>query len=335
MHGSTTILGFGAVGRATTQALLRRGDAVCVAQRSRPADLPAGAAFRSCDVLDARAVRQAIDGADQVVLAVGLPYDARVWRTAWPRVITNVVEACAATGARVVFVDGLYMLGPQREPLREDMALTASGAKPAIRSEVTRIWMAAAAAGRVRFAALRAPDFYGPHVPVSHLGATALGALARGRPALLVVPPDMPHDFAYVPDIARAVVTLLDAPDDAYGQAWNMPCAPTRSPREILRLGAEALDIRLRIRAIPFRLLPLLGLVAPFMREVADVGFTWDRPYRVDASKFTRRFWADVTPIEVGAPAAARSYASAGSASLAEARGSAAGFSPTSAGPAC
>ena len=306
MSGSTVVLGFGAVGRATTEALLARGEAVCVAQRSRPAGLPAQAGYRSCDVLDADAVRQAIDGADRVVLAIGFPYSGRVWRAAWPKAMTNVVEACAAVGARMVFVDDLYMMGPQHEPLREDMPLTAYGAKPAIRSDVTRIWMAAAA--RVRIAALRCPDFYGPHVPVSHLGSSAFGPLARGRPAVLVASPDTPHDFAYVPDIARAVVTLLDAPDDAYGQVWNMPCAPTRTPRSILRLGAEALGVRLRIRAVPLKLLPLLGLVMPFLREVADVGFTWDRPYEVDATKFKRRFWSDVTPMQVGAPATARSF---------------------------
>ncbi len=88
-----------------------------------------------------------------------------------------------------------------------------------------------AATGRVRVAALRSTDFYGPGVATSHLGTTGFGALARGKSALLVTPPDTPHDFAYVPDVAPAIVTLLDAPDDAYGQAWNMPCAPTLTPR--------------------------------------------------------------------------------------------------------
>jgi hypothetical protein len=41
---------------------------------------------------------------------------------------------------------------------------------------------------------------------------------------------------------------------------------------------------------------------------VVDVGFTWDRPYVVDSGKFQRRFWSDVTPFEVGAPATARSF---------------------------
>ena len=63
------------------------------------------------------------------------------------------------------------------------------------------------------------------------------------------------------------------------------------------------------MRAIPLRALPLLGLVAPFMREIADVAFTWDRPYRVDANRFAVRFWSDATPFENGAAESAHSFA--------------------------
>ena len=261
--GSTLVLGFGAVGRATTATLLARGESVCVGQRHRPADLPDGARFKTCDVLDAASVRQAVEGAAQVVLAVGFKYDAAVWRAVWPRTMTNVIDACAVTGARLIFVDNLYLLGPQRAPLREDMALTTLGAKPPVLAEVTRIWQAARQ--RVRVAALRATDFYGPGVTVSHLGSSAFGALAQQKAAMLLAPPDTLHDFAYVPDIARAVVALLGAPDDAYGRVWNMSCAPTCTPREILQLGADALHIPLKLMAIPLRLIPALGLLVPFL----------------------------------------------------------------------
>ena len=311
MSSSTLVIGYGAVGRATTAALLARGDAVTVAQRSRPADLAAGAGYRPCDMLDLTSVRQAVAGMAQVVMAVGFPYDSKVWRRVWPTTMANLLEACAETGARIVFVDNLYMLGPQRMPRTEDMPLSKRGRKPAILTKVTRQWMAAAAAGRVRIAALRCTDFYGPDVPVSHLGSTGFGAIAQGKAAMLLAPPDIPHDFAYVPDIARAVLTLLDAPDDAYGQVWNMPCAPTLTPRQILRLGADALGVKLRITAIPLWTLPLVGLFSTFMREVADVGFTWDRPYVVDGSKFTKRFGFETTPYAAGAPATARAFAKA------------------------
>ena len=302
----TIIFGYGAIGRAVTKLLLKQGNAVCIAQRRRPADLPSGVAYTACDILERDAVRRAVEGAGQVVLAVGFPYDARVWRTAWPKAMTNIVEACAAAGARLVFLDNLYQLGPQTEPRDENMPLSSASEKGAVLTKVTRIWMAARS--RVRVAALRCPDFYGPGVAASHIGSTGFGRVANGKPALLLAPPDTPHDFAYVPDIARAVVTLLGAPDDAFGQIWNMPCAPTRTPREILQLGADAIGIPLRLLAIPLWLLPLLGLFSRMVKEVADVGFTWDRPYQVDAGKFTRRFWSDVTPFETGVPATARSF---------------------------
>ena len=74
-------------------------------------------------------------------------------------------------------------------------------------------------------------------------------------------------------------------------------------------MGAEAIHVKPKIMSVPLWTLPAIGLAMPFMREVADVSFTFDRPYYVDATKFTRRFWSDVTPFEVGAPATARSFA--------------------------
>jgi nucleoside-diphosphate-sugar epimerase len=305
---TTVIFGYGPVGRLISQGLLARGESVRIAQRSRPADLPSNAQFASCDILDRDAVRHAVQGVTQVVLSVGFPYDSRTWRTAWPTTMNNIVEVCADAGVRLVFIDNLYQIGPQDEPKREDMPLSNRGNKPAIRAEVTRIWQAAS--DRVRVAALRSPDFYGPGVGVSQLGSHAFGQLAKGNAATLIAPPDTPHDFAYVPDVARAAITLLDAPDDAYGQVWNMPCAPTRTPREILLLGADAIGVPLKVRAMPLWLLPVLAPFSRIMKEVMDVGFTFDRPYVVDATKFKRRFWADVTPFEVGAPLTAQSFAS-------------------------
>jgi nucleoside-diphosphate-sugar epimerase len=135
--------------------------------------------------------------------------------------------------------------------------------------------------------------------------------LAKGKAALFIGSPDMPHDYAYVPDIARAVTTLLAAPDAAFGQAWHMPCAPTRTTREILVMAADALGVRPRIRILPASLLGPMALLSPFLRELREMRFQWDRPYRVDATKFVSVFWSDVTPLEAGVSATALSFRAA------------------------
>ena len=307
MTQQITVFGYGAVGQPIVDTLVARGDRVRVATRRRPANLPADVEHIACDVLKAGDVSRALDGAKQAVLAVGFAYDWRLWRTVWPLTMTNMIDGCAEAAARLVFIDNLYQLGPQTMPRTEEMPLAATGHKAVILAEVARIWQGAR--DRVRVATLRCSDFYGPGVAVSHLGASAFGELAKGRPAQLLVPADTPHDFAYVPDIARAAVLLLDAPDEDFGQAWNMPCAPTRSPRELLAMGATTLGHRLRVWAVPLALLRPIGLVYRFAKEVADVGFTWDRPYIVDGGRLTRRFGFAPTPFETGVPATVRAFA--------------------------
>ncbi len=308
MGENVTVIGYGPVGKATTQWLCARGFAVRVAQRKAPPSLPAGASFHPCDALDAASVRTAVAGASQVVLAIGFPYFGAVWKDVWPRAISHAIEACAAAGARLVFFDNLYMYGPRDAPLTETTPLADYGVKPAARAAATRIWMAASEAGRLKVAALRAPDFYGPGVGLSWFGDLGFGALAKGGAATIIGSPDTPHDVAYVPDCARAVAALLEAPDDAFGQAWHAPCAPTRTPRQIFELGAAALGVAPRIRAIPLWALGALGLFVPELREAREMRFQWDRPYRVDSSRFATRFGLPATPFEIGAPATALSF---------------------------
>ncbi len=306
MTQQITVFGFGAVGRPIVEILAARGESVRVATRNLPANLPDGVQHMVCDVLNLEDVQCAVAGSAQAVLAVGFAYDSRLWKTVWPQTMTNLVEGCAGAGARLVLIDNLYQLGAKTGPRTEDMALTPTGAKSAILADISRIWQGSNS--RVRVAALRCTDFYGPGVELSHLGLSAFGEQAKGKPAQLLVPADTPHDFAYVPDIARATVILLDADDLDFGQVWNMPCAPTRTPRELLALSAATLGTRLTVWAVPLALLRPLGLFYRFAKEVADVGFTWDRPYIVDGGKFSRRFGFTPTPFEIGVPKAARTF---------------------------
>ncbi|MEY4248859.1 MAG: hypothetical protein RJA87_492 [Pseudomonadota bacterium] len=300
MSETIVIFGLGPVGRSIMEQLTAAGRAVTVAQRSRPADLPPLANFVACDATNAEAVKRATASASAVICAIGLPYVSAGWVRDWPKIMTNLLAGCEASGARFVMVDNLYMYGPQTRPLTEDMPLTDHGHKPKVRADITRLWQEAHHQGRVRCVAVRASDFYGPGVGQSILGDTGLGALAKGKPAMLLGSADLPHDMAYVPDVARATITLLYAPEDAYGQAWHVPCAPTLTFRQILQIGADGLGVPLKLSVMPPILFGLLSLFVPFLREFKEMRFQTDRPYHVDSSRFAKRFWSDATPFETG-----------------------------------
>jgi nucleoside-diphosphate-sugar epimerase len=306
--GIVAVVGFGALGREIVSQLLAAGRNVRVIQRSKPVDLPSGAGFVAADIMDPAAISAAAVDAEAIVCALGLPYVADLWETGWPRAMNSLLAACEAHGARLVFADNLYLYGPQNRPLTEDLPAANYGRKPKARAEVTRLWQAAHAAGRVQVAAVRSPDFYGPGVTRSVLGVASLQALAEGKTARLLGNADLPHDVAHVSDFARAIITLLDAPEDAYGQAWHVPSAPTLTLRQHLQIAADALGVPLKLTVLPGWLARPLGFFIPFVREGVEMRFLFDRPYIVDASKFKNRFWSDVTPFETGLAAAAHSF---------------------------
>jgi len=302
------VFGYGPVGREVTKLMAARGDDVVVAQRVAPASLPAGSSFRTCDIMQPESVSAACAGRETAICAVGFRYDWRVWERSWPAAMQSLLSACSSVNAKFVLADNLYMLGPQTEALTEEMPLTKYGNKPSIRSHITRLWQQAHAAGRVKAVAVRASDFYGPDVPNSVLSEYGVARLIGGRAALIPYSPDFPHDFTYVPDFARALVNLADAPDDAYGQAWNAPNAATRSLRELLSLAAKIAGVPMRIQTIPPWLQSLVGIFQPDIRELVEMRFQTDRPYRVDATKYTRRFGADCTSFEEGLAATVAYY---------------------------
>ncbi len=304
------VAGYGAVGRALVERLSARGDDVRIVQREAeaPTGLPRDVTCVCANLEDAGAAQSALENVDIVVCAVGVPYRSDVYVRVWPVVMRNLLDACASSGARFVFADSLYMYGPQTRPLTEEMQLTDDGQKPRVREEITRLWQKAHEDGQVRAMAVRASDFYGPKATTSVLSTLGVARLMIGKPTLSPYPPDQPHDFTYVPDFARALETLIDADDDAYGQAWHVPNAPTRSLRELLTLAARLICVRPRITVLTPMLAALVGIVRSDVRELKEMRFQWDGPYLVDTTKFSRRFWSDPTPFEDGLRATIASY---------------------------
>lgn len=301
----SVVLGAGPVGRAVTERLVGDGRAVRVVTRSGRANVAKGVEVVAGDVADPGSAERACAGAAVVYGCVGLDYVG--WPEKWPPMMAGMLAGAESAGARFVFMDNCYMYGPVDVPMTEDLPLTDYGKKPATRSRLTRMWREAHEAGRVRVASVRASDFYGPGVSASVLGDTSIGRMAKGKSAQVFGDPDMPHSFTYVPDIARALISVADT-DDAFGQAWNVPNAPDRTLRDILMLAGEALGREPKIQVMPKWMLSAVGVFNTNVRELKEMLYQWERPFHVDSSKFADRFWSDATPFEDGLAATVPTY---------------------------
>ncbi len=300
----------GSIAAVLAPILVARGHRVRLVSRGGHA--LSGAESISADLLDARAVANAIGDDSAVFLLAGLRYQAAVWEEQWPRIMRHVIDGCAARGARLVFFDNVYMYGPVDGPMTEAAPTRPASRKGRVRARIADDLLTAAAAGRLKACIARAADFYGPHGANSVPHALVFTPLSRGQRAKWLVNAGVPHSFTFVPDCGPALAALAGA-DDAWGQVWHLPtAAPALTGREFVALAARAFEVAPRLMVLPRLMLRLAGLFDTTVRESVEMLYQSDRPYVFDSTKFEQRFGIRPTPYEAGIAETARTYRTGG-----------------------
>lgn len=287
-----TVLGAtGGIGRALTSELVNRGHAVRAVSRRGTAEV-AGARAHAADISDAVAVKEACAGADVVVMAAQPPYAQ--WVDHFPALMDNVIEAAASSRARLVFTDNLYMYAPAGGPLTESSPQHATDAKGRLRRELGEQLLDAHRRGAVRVAIGRFSDYYGPAGTNSQLHVLGIAPALAGRRPRGMVDLDQPHTLHYLPDAARGFATLVED-DRADGQVWLLPAAPAITQRTFFDLVVRSAGHAKRPGVVTPWMLRVAGIALPVVRESRSVVPQFDRPWVVDASRFTATFGAQAT----------------------------------------
>ena len=290
------IFGVGPLGMAVMDELAAQGQTVVLVNRNGKVKepLPTGVTTAAADLNDPAQVRQVCADAQVVYLCAMPPYTD--WPRLFPPMIKGLLGGLTGSDARLVYGDNLYMYGPTNgKPLREDLPYAATGHKGRLRAELAQQLLAAHGAGQVKVTIGRAADFYGQRAFNAHLGDRFFKAAFAGIPVDVIGIPDQPHTYTFIRDYARGLVTL-GAHEEALGQAWHVPSAETITPRQLIGLVSTELGQPIKIRAAGRFLVSLLGLFDPLMHELKETLYQWEKPYRVDHSKFAAAFGANPTP---------------------------------------
>ena len=293
-----TILGAGgAIGTELAKELPRYTQKIRLVSRNPVAVNPSDEIF-AADITDPAAVRRAVEGSEVVYLAAGFPYSAKVWRETWPRVMRNTLDACADTGARLVFFDNVYSYDiASIGDMTEDSPINPPSRKGQVRAHLLQMISDEAEAGRVQALVARAADFYGPSIrQTSMLTETVFKNLAAGKKAFWMGDPKCRHAYTYTPDAGKATALLGNTPD-AFNQSWHLPTvAESMSGEEWVEAIAAELGAKPAYQAVPKWLVRVMGLFTPIMSEMVEMYYQFDRDYVFRSDKFEARFGIKPTP---------------------------------------
>jgi nucleoside-diphosphate-sugar epimerase len=295
------VFGSGPVGQAVVATLLGQGKHVRVISRSGARrSLPESVEVARGDATRPDDTRQVCLGATHVYHCANAP-DYNRWPQQFPPLQRGILAGAAATGAKLIVMENLYMYGPHGGvPMTETMPRRGHGSRSTTRRLLTEELFAAHRTGQVRATSVRASDLLGPHVTESLVGERFFGPFLAGKKVQLFANPDVPHSLSFVGDVGRAMV-MVGARDEALGRAWHVPNAPAVTLRTFARMVGEETGIAPRMSYVPRRvtraLLPVLGLAIPPMRGLVENLYVFYEPYVVDHSAFSAEFCNDATPL--------------------------------------
>ena len=291
------VTGAGPVGSTVAQQLADAGEQVRLLTRSGSGPVHPLIDRRRVDVSRPDALAEALQGAVAVHHCIhGSAYDARVWRAELPQAERAVLDAAGRVGAVVVFPESLYSYGPVDGTITESTPRTATTGKLGVRTEL----LAQRDASATPTVSVAASDFYGPLVRNAHAGERMVPTVLAGRTMRVVGSPDQPHSFTYVPDLAAAMIGAAARPD-----LWNSFLhAPTAAPvtqRRLVELVAEAGGVHApKVSSIPVPVLGAVGLVSRQMKEMAETGYMFAKPFVMDSSASEERLGFGPTPLADG-----------------------------------
>lgn len=223
------------------------------------------------DLLDAVETSRAVEGSDIVYLTAGLPMDTKLWVEQWPVIMRNVIDACAAHGAKLVFFDNTYMYPQTAEPQTESMRFEPNGEKGRVRAAIATDLLTAMNAGRVSAMICRAPEFYGPGKTQSITNSAILEPLRDGKRGRVFLRDDTLRSLIFTPDASRAMALLGNTPD-AFGQTWHLPCDDDRlTYRDFISLAAKTFGTQPDYSVLKRWQLKLAGLFSPTVRDAAEL----------------------------------------------------------------
>ncbi len=286
---SPTALVLGANGRfgqAAVAAFAQAGWRVLAQVRRTPPPLPAGASALVAPLSDIDALVVQAAGARVVVHAVNPPYTR--WHLEVLPAARLGLDLAQRLGACFMLPGNIYHFGePMPALLRPDTPPSPSTEKGRIRGELEAAMRARAASGP-RSVVIRAGDFFGSGRG-SWLDLVIAKSLAQGK-LVYPGPLDVPHAWAYLPDLARAFVAVagheeLPAFADLHFPGYTLT---GRQLLAALQHAAASLGVvpaqGWRQGSMPWGLIRAGGVFVPTWRAIAEMSYLWRVPHALDGT---------------------------------------------------
>ena len=203
------------------------------------------------------------------------------WQAQVPGQTARVIAAARESGARVILPGNVYVYGPDMPSrLAADTPHRAQNPLGRVRREMEAAWRASG----VPTILLRAGDFIDIQASGNWFDRVLTARLSRGT-FTYMGSWDVPHAWAFLPDLARAAVDLTER-RDRLARFEEVPFPGyTLTGTELAGALEQATGRSLRRKSFNWTMFRALAPVWPLMRHVVEMRYLWDGPHALDGER--------------------------------------------------
>jgi len=233
-------------------------------------------------VRDRDDLHSAAAGADVIVNGWNPPYPD--WAAHLPGLTGEVIAAARASGATILQAANMYVYGAAAPPrITADTPNAAENPLGRLRIEAE---IALKNSG-VQVFFLRAGDFLDTRPSGNWFDRIMIAKTHKGR---FVYPgaPDIPHAWAYLPDLAEAAVALAER-REGLGRCTDILFpGNTLTGRDLAETTARALGRPLSLRIMSWLPISLARPVWPMAKHLIEMRYLWNMPHEITDTRLAR-----------------------------------------------
>ncbi|AGO60454.1 NmrA family NAD(P)-binding protein [Ferroplasma acidarmanus] len=235
----------GAYGYAVTKILLKNKINVRAIVRNEEKALklfPKDVDIVKSDIFNMDKIIKDLKGASVIYIANNFPY--KNWQNYYIST-ENILKGAETSNSTVVFPGNVYGYGKfDYLPVNEEHPLNANGKKGILRNNIEKLLFEYYKKDKIGLVIPRFADFYGPNVTNDLYGGMFIKAM-KNKKAIWPVNPDIPHNFTYIDDAAKATLLLLRN-INSYGKVYHVS-GDIITAREFINKIYNRLNLKTRV----------------------------------------------------------------------------------------
>lgn len=225
---------------------------------------------------DARGVEVVVNGWN--------PPGYRNWDRLVPKITARAIQAARVSGATLIVPGNVYVYGEGApELLTKDTPHRATNPMGRVRIESERTYRRSG----VQTIVVRAGDFITPE-PGGAWFDTVIAARARKGRVTWPGPVDVPHAFAWVPDMAR-VAQMLAEQRQTLGPFTEVGLPGfTLTGQQMAGAIGRVMGRKMRLARFPWALMRPLKPFVSLLPGLFEMRYLWSMPHRIDGNRLAR-----------------------------------------------